>query len=135
VLPVCEELPHMKDDTGKRVRNMTLPMVVRHSIDNLIGAFCEQREAVGARAHERVEYRITANEVVIIDSKPNGLDFGKWTHKKIANFQFNAGIEKWTLYWYDKHGKRQLYPVKSGEADLEELIRVIEDDCTGIFWG
>ncbi len=112
---------------------MTLPAQVRKHVDEVLKEFCEQREVLNAREHEQVEYKIEGNYVTITDSRPVSLSTGKWSRNKIAFLEFNVGVEKWKLHWYDKNAKRHLYPVKVGVDSLDDLIKTVETDCTGIF--
>jgi hypothetical protein len=50
---------------------------------------------------------------------------------RIAQFEYSASAKGWSLYGYDRNEKR--VPVAKG--NLEKLIKVVDQDLSGIFWG
>lgn len=41
----------------------------------------------------------------------------------------------WTLYYADRNSKWHLYYEIEPSADFDDLLREVDEDPTGIFWG
>jgi hypothetical protein len=54
---------------------------------------------------------------------------------KIAQLRFEAGTQTWTLWWADRNGRWDRYWDGDAGPDIDELLREIDEDPTGIFWG
>lgn len=54
---------------------------------------------------------------------------------KIAQLRFDPGERTWALWWADRNGRWDRHWDVDATADVEELLREIDDDPIGIFWG
>ena len=53
----------------------------------------------------------------------------------IAQFRYSVDHDAWSLYYADRNDKWHLYVDCDPAADLEPLIREVNEDPTGIFFG
>ena len=60
---------------------------------------------------------------------------GEWTESPVAKFRFSRKTDLWTLFCRDRHGKWYRFKPAEPARDLQELVRHVDRDPTGIFWG
>jgi len=58
-----------------------------------------------------------------------------WTETPIAQFRFDRETKKWALYWMDRNSRWHLYDLIKTGADFDDMLKALDDDKTGIFWG
>jgi Protein of unknown function (DUF3024) len=75
------------------------------------------------------------NIVTLFESRPYHLDPSVWTNTPIARFRFDAETKKWSLCYADRNSKWQPYMRIEPSADFDVLLKEIDDDPIGIFWG
>jgi Protein of unknown function (DUF3024) len=115
---------------------MTLPVLTQHIARTRLGAYCERRVPATMRDQVRLELEFADNHVTLLESRPYFRDPSTWTRLAVARFRFNAAAGTWSLDSArpgQKDGWRP-YPVPPSR-DLERLIRVIDQDENGVFWG
>jgi len=115
---------------------MALPVLTQHIARTRLGAFCERRVPATVRDQLRLELEFTGNHVTLVESRPYFRDPSQWTRLPVARFRFNAAAGTWSLdcpKLSEKDSWRP-YPVPPSR-DLERLIRVIDQDERGVFWG
>jgi hypothetical protein len=54
---------------------------------------------------------------------------------KVAQFRFDAKGNTWTLYCVDRSERWQIYFDLEPSPKLDDLLREVDEDPTGIFWG
>jgi hypothetical protein len=53
---------------------------------------------------------------------------------RVAQPRYSASTHEWSLYWADRNGRWHRYDdLPPGRVD--QVLREIESDPTGIFWG
>jgi len=110
---------------------MLLPKIEQQRVDKLFERYCKNRVPPHARDQINMLNRVTGNKVVLIESRPYYDDPSSWIEMPIAQFEYNPSSNIWSLYGYDWNDK--LIPIRKGS--LEQLIREVDNDPTGIFWG
>lgn len=58
-----------------------------------------------------------------------------WTSFPIARLHYTRASHAWTLYWRDRNLRFHRYDRISSSVTVEELLREIDHDPTGISWG
>lgn len=116
---------------------MALPELVRRNAEAKVGAFCERRVPEHIRDQVRLELTVRGNAITIVERRPPWrAEFGpEWSSMKIARLRFDAGTRTWTLWWADRNGRWDRYWDVDATPDIDELLREIDEDPTGIFWG
>lgn len=56
-----------------------------------------------------------------------------WTKLPVAKFVYHRPSKSWRLYWMRASGKWNRYPTRA--KILSDILRVIEQDKLGCFWG
>ena len=110
---------------------MPLPEIELHRVNRLLSNFCEQRIPPHARDQIKLLFNIKGNKVILIESRPYYDDPSKWSEMPVAQFEYSATTKSWSLYGYNRNDKR--LPISKGS--LDKLIKEVDQDDTGIFWG
>ena len=63
------------------------------------------------------------------------MDSSTWVGIPIAQFRFNPKNSKWTLYCADRNSRWHEYNDLDPDQEFETLLREVDADPTGIFWG
>lgn len=115
---------------------MTLPVLIRHLAQTKIEAYCAQRLPAHLPEQVRIDIEIDGDAVTLIESRPHFQHPEQWSRLPVARFCFNPASHTWTLFrpHFGPHETWLPYPAKP-ERDLEKLIRLLDTDQTGAFWG
>jgi hypothetical protein len=109
---------------------MALPEIELARVRELLEVFCQTRSGDSVR----LEHHIRGNRVTLVESRPLFIDPAILNSVNVAQFEFDANQQVWTLYWYDRKNRRQPYPTGRNRDTLEKLLAEVGADPTGIFW-
>ena len=115
---------------------MALPLLTQHIAQTKLGAYCEKKIPADVRDRVRLILEFAGNEITLVETRPYIRDPTQWTRLPVARFRFNAASGTWALdcpNLREKGGWRP-YPVQPGR-DLDKLIRALDQDTSGVFWG
>jgi hypothetical protein len=104
-------------------------------LDEIFRPYCASRAPATLKDKLRVEYQIEGHAVVITESHPSLRDRRAWTPVVVAKFRFNRAAGKWTLYYADQNSRWHVYTRTRPVRYLDSLLRAVDEDVTGIFWG
>jgi hypothetical protein len=116
---------------------MALPSEVLDPAIPLIATFCATKVPAEHGDKLRIEYGVRGNTITIYECRPPwrkeiGPD---WTRMRVCTFEWDPGTRLWTLYAHDRNDRRLEYPFTEPAPDLASLLRDLDNDPTGIFWG
>ncbi len=114
---------------------MALPPLVRQLVDSKLTKYCKNKIPPKLRDKIRLSYKVWGNNVTLIESRPYWFDPSKWSELKVAQFRYDPDKKHWTLYWADRNDRWHVYWDVEPAKDIEELLREVDEDPTGIFWG
>ena len=85
----------------------------------------------------RLELDVDARSVTVVECRPPWReDFGpEWSRQVVARLRYTATRGEWSLYWSDRNSKFHAFPGVRPVRDVRRLLKVIDEDRTGIFWG
>ncbi len=115
---------------------MALPVLTQHIAQTKLGAYCERKIPAEIRDQVRLELEFEGNQVTLVETRPHYRDPAQWTRLPVARFRFNAASGTWSLdcpNLREKGGWRS-YTVQP-TRDLDQLIRILDQDASGVFWG
>jgi hypothetical protein len=104
-------------------------------VEKLFSAYCEGKVPAYLRDQIRIEFRIRGNEVSLFESRAHLQGGGEWISTKVAHFKKDPQNESWQLFWADRNSKWRPYSPLPSHRDIEKLLRAVEENETGAFWG
>jgi len=115
---------------------MSLPVLIQHLACSKLASYCEQKLPPLARDKIRLEIDIDGETVVLSESRPHFRNTATWVRLPVAGFRFNLASRTWTLLCpkIGQPGSWRVYPARP-EHDLGKLIKLLDLDETGAFWG
>jgi hypothetical protein len=114
---------------------MALPELTKKQIEKKLAAYCKAKAPANLRYKYRVSFKIRGNNVTLYEERPA---FGKpntWVDIVVAQFRFNLKSKEWTLYCADRNSKWHPYYEAEPNKNFGELLKEVDEDPTGIFWG
>ena len=104
-------------------------------IDKLVGSLC--RKIPEHVRHElRHTYVVEGHSVMMFEERPGWDDPSEWTQMGIAKFRYFRSRGEWKLYWMRRDLKWHEYdPEVSKSRSLEKLVKIVEEDKWGAFYG
>jgi hypothetical protein len=113
-----------------------LPPLVGQLAERLLADFCEFRVPAEVRDKVRLEYEVSGRVVTLWECRPYWRDASQpWTRSAVARMRFNSKDHDWALFWADRNTHWLPYEPLPSAKKLEDLIKAIDRDQTGVFWG
>ena len=100
-----------------------------------LALYCERRIPRRVRDQIQLGYRFRGNSVTLFERRPAILEPSVWTESAVAQFRLDPETSLWTLYCRDRNGRWHRYGEVDSRPDLADLLREVDEDPTGIFWG
>jgi len=101
--------------------------------ENKIKVFCENRIPEEVKDKIKMKYEIKGEKITIFEERPRWTDEGPWTKMPIAQIRYSEEKKDWTLYCIDRNEKRHKYSGINPRKRIEEIIKEIDSDPTGVF--
>jgi hypothetical protein len=101
-------------------------------------AWCAARVPARYRSEVRIECVRRGRSLTILELRPPwqpDLQGDEWSRMRIAQLRWDAGSGVWELYFADRNGRWWPYEQCAPTADIEAMLRELEDDPTAVFWG
>lgn len=98
-------------------------------------SLCNEKVSPEVSDKLKITFGFWQDSALIYEERPVWGDPSRWTKMKIARMDFNADTKGWTLYAYDRNSKPFLYDFTEIDTTLDRLIKEVDEDPTGIFWG
>ena len=113
---------------------MALIEFERRRIDKLLDEFARRRIPLELKDQLRLGWRFRGDSVTLWQSRPLLGAPARWSESNVARFcrDEQGG---WVLHWPDRNGRWHAYEGLEPRRRIEDLLRVVDDDPTGIFWG
>lgn len=100
------------------------------AIDKTVGALCRRRSPERLADQVRVVYDINGHSVALFEERRPWNREGGWTRIPKATFRYLPSRRSWTLC----PKGRDLGP-EASEKDLASLVRIVDEDANGVFFG
>ncbi len=114
---------------------MPLPKEMRDKVEQRLAQYCQERVPEHLRDRVRATYKIRGGYVTLTEQRLVYLQPATWVDIPVAQFRFRPADETWMLYWPDRNTRWHEYYDVDRTEDLEDLLREVDEDPTGIFWG
>jgi hypothetical protein len=85
----------------------------------------------------RLELSVRGNSITIVERRPpwSELVGPEWTSMRIAQLRYEARSGTWALYCADREDRWWPYDFAEPSPGVDELLRALDEDPSGIFWG
>jgi hypothetical protein len=101
----------------------------------LLAPICAPHYDPAVSSKLRHGYRIEGYSVVLYESRPAFRAPHDWHHHDVAKLRFVKSAEVWQLFCQFRDLKWHSYEPLPEAPSLEALVREVQADPTGIFWG
>lgn len=105
------------------------------SIRDVVRDFCESRVPLQVRDQVCLLYAIEGHSVIIRESRPDWGDPTNWIEMDVAKLRYVPKSNEWKLYWKRASGKWWLYEPRTRSRTLSAMIKEIDADEHGCFFG
>jgi hypothetical protein len=114
---------------------MPLSEFTKKLIETKLAEYCDKKIPFHARDQVKLTYKIIGNKVNLIETRPYHMNPSVWTGAPVTQFRFDPETKKWALYFMDRNSRWHLYDLAKPSADFEDMLKELDLDPTGIFWG
>jgi hypothetical protein len=114
---------------------MPLPETIRQHAEEILDRYCRRKIPARLRDEIQLSFAIRGNSITLYETRPMLLDRAKSSRLAIAQFRFDSESKCWTLFCADRNSKWHDYLDSDSTPRLERLLKEVDDDPTGIFWG
>ena len=106
------------------------------NIQRTAGALIARRQPPEhLRDQIRHELELDGHRVRIWTIRPRWNDPTQTTRSGVAQFTFTRTTHRWTLSWMRQDGKWHAWPPAARTTTLAGLVRIVDEDREGGFWG
>jgi hypothetical protein len=105
------------------------------AVDRTVGDFCRRHSPAQHADQLRCIYEIKGHDVVVFEERPPWRGDGEWTRQGIAKVRFVRTRREWLLYWMRADLKWHEYEPEPMPRDLASLVRIVDEDKLGAFFG
>lgn len=104
-------------------------------IENTVGKMCERRSPAHLRDKLRTIFKVEGQDVIVYEERPRWNNPQEWTSTPMAKFKTIRKDNAWKLYWMRRDLKWHAYEMPPGTKSLEALVKEVDSDPHGTFWG
>ena len=104
-------------------------------IKHEVGGLCKRRAPAHLKDELRLGYTITNHNVLIRESRPDWRNPSEWIESDVAKLRYVRSGDEWRLYWKRASGKWWLYEPHSPSKSLSSMVKEIDIDSDGCFFG
>lgn len=104
-------------------------------IDKIVRTFCENRVPERFRDQVKVGFRIEGQNIFLFENRPRWDEPSEWLALDFAKITYVKSRRIWKLYWKRASGKWDQYKPHFVANDIGKLIKTIDEDRYGCFFG
>jgi hypothetical protein len=114
---------------------MAIPVLLKKRIELRLANYCEARIPPRVRGQIRLGFRFRGHSVTLFEERPLLRDMDHWIESVVAQFRYDPETIQWRLYCADRNSRWHVYWDLDPSLDFDRLLKEVDDDPTGIFWG
>ena len=114
---------------------MPLSEFTRKLVETKLDKYCSGRIPEHSRHEVKLTYEIRENTVTLVEERRFYKAPSIWTKSAVAQFQFDDQTKKWNLYCSDRNENWYINGSVKPSADFDDLLKEVDRDPMGIFWG
>ena len=111
-----------------------LPELLQRQATLLLDKFCQNRVPCERFQGLRLGYCVAASHITLHEERRNPAGEG-WLRCPVARFCYSPDLNQWVLYSIDRQLRWHIYQNIKPSLNLNHLIKALDEDPTGIFWG
>jgi hypothetical protein len=104
-------------------------------IKKIAGGLCTKRTPEDMKDQLRFEYEIQNQTIIILEVRPVWNNPTEYLKLPMAKLSFVKSQNLWKLYWKRASGKWEKYEPRPSDKELSVLVREIDKDVYGCFFG
>ena len=109
---------------------MQIPELTRREVERKLSQLCE-RHGRRAAGRARLSYRFRGSSVTVFVERAGA----PAERSAVAQFRLNPESRLWQLYCADRNRRWHRYTEVPPTRIFEALVKELEEDPSGIFWG
>jgi hypothetical protein len=114
---------------------MPLPQPLRQQVEATMTKYCATRVPADLRDEIRVGFDIRGHSVTLFEERRHWKEKTRWVHRPVAQFRLDVLSLRWTIYCADRNSKWHRFPDPPPATFIDILLKEVDRDTTGIFWG
>ena len=114
---------------------MPIPNDIQTATEAHLDQYCARLIPEHAYGKVRVGYVVAGMSITLFEQHPHFQDKSTWIRHDVARIRYSKTDSSWTLYCLDRHLKWHVYDPIPPTTDFLTILKEIESDPTGIFWG
>ena len=114
---------------------MPIPDSIRTEAEAHLDQYCVGLIPKHVQDKVRIGYVAKGMAITLFEQRPDFMDKATWIKSDIARVRYSKTDGEWTLYFKDRNSKWHIYEPLPSTADFGRILREIQSDPTGIFWG
>ncbi len=114
---------------------MELQKNIKDLVQHKLLAFCEQRVPHHVRDQVKLSIESRENVFTLFEESVRFNNPSQWTKSSIAQFRYKSKAKEWVLYCLDRNSRWHIYQYSKPTKNMDDLLKTLDEDSTGIFWG
>jgi len=115
---------------------MPLNDIERAQVQATVGAMVERQQPPPEIQDQlRIEMEIDGHRVRVWTVRPQYMNPTETVRSAVAQFTYVRTRDAWTLHWMRADGKWHRWRPEESTGPLADLVRIVEEDRAGAFWG
>ncbi|MDZ4655094.1 MAG: DUF3024 domain-containing protein, partial [Coriobacteriia bacterium] len=105
------------------------------AIDGALHGLCSHRVPEQHRDQIRIDYLVDRHSVILFEDRPHWPNPALRIREPFAKFRYYRSRGEWNLYWLRSDGNWHRYEPASPARKIDPLVRHVERDTYGCFFG
>jgi hypothetical protein len=105
------------------------------AIDAALHDLCVNRVPEQHRDQIQIRYLVDGHAVVLFEDRPDWRNPDLRTSEPFARFRYYRSRGEWSLFWLPSDGNWERYDAASPARKIDPLVRHVERDTYGCFFG
>jgi hypothetical protein len=114
---------------------MSFTEIELRRIEKTVGEMCERRSPMQFRDELRTTFDVKGYDVTVYEERPHWRNPQKWIKEPVAKFKYISKDNVWKLFWMRADLKWHSYEMPRGTKTLEALVKEVDIDPHGAFFG
>jgi hypothetical protein len=114
---------------------MAIPLLVKTLTEEILIKYCEGKVLNQLKGKFRIGYSFKGNSTILFEERINYQDSTGRIEVPVAKLSYDKECDEWSLFSVDKKSRWHKYSKEKPNKDISKLLRAVDEDSTGIFWG